>query len=303
MIRSWKIGAATVTSVAEYYGPVHIPDVLYPDMDRQVLRDNRALMEGPFWIEETDRLVIGIQIWVLRLGDRVIVVDTGIGNHKPRKTPRANMLNTVVMDWLAAAGATPDTVTEVLTTHLHNDHTGWHCRLEGSDWVPTFPKAGYYLPQEDYDWFGAQHRAGKAKDNAFADSVEPVVAAGLATFVAPGDEVAGLRVTAAGGHTPGMVNYWLESEGRFGVFAGDVLHHPVQVLRPEWNSIVDIQPERALPTRARFLADVSERDALVMPCHFGPPHCGFVRRQDTGYRFDPAPPGAAVPARAEDAWR
>jgi glyoxylase-like metal-dependent hydrolase (beta-lactamase superfamily II) len=302
MIHSWTIGEATVTGVAEYFGPVHVPDALYPDMDRQVLRDHRAQMEGAFWIEAIDRLVIGVHPWVLRLGDRVILVDAGIGNLKPRRTPRANMLNTVVPDWLAAAGATPDSVTDVLTTHLHNDHTGWNTRLDGGAWVPTFPKATYHMPQVDYDWFGEQHRAGRAKDNAFADSVMPVVDAGLAHFVAPGDRVAGLEVTATPGHTPGHVNYWLESAGRTAVFSGDVMHHPVQIYRPEWNTVVDVQPDLARPTRAAFLAEAAERDALFMPCHFGPPHCGFVRRDGAGYRYEPAPAGARVPANAASAW-
>lgn len=298
MIRSWRLGNATLTAVCEYYGPVHVPDILYPDMDRAVLESHRDLMEGAFWIPEIDRLVIRIQIWVLHLGDRVIVVDTGIGNHKPRRTPRAHMLNTVVMDWLAAAGATPDTVTDVLTTHLHSDHTGWHCRLDNDAWVPTFPNATYCIPKADYEYWGDLWRSGQARDDAFADSIVPVVNAGLARFVAPGDTCAGLAVTDARGHTPGMVNYWLATEAGTAVFAGDVLHHPVQIYRPDWNGIVDILPDQAQRTRAAFLAEVADRRALVLPCHFGPPHCGFVLQEGEGYRFQPSVPGALTAAAA-----
>jgi hypothetical protein len=28
----------------------------------------------------------------------------------------------------------------------------------------------------------------------------------------------------------------------------------------------------------------------LMPCHFSPPHCGYARREGSGYRFEAASP-------------
>lgn len=305
MIRSWQIGEATVIGLAEYYGPVHVPDVLFPEMDIDVLRGLRQQFEGVHWFEAIDRLVIGIQIWIVHYANRVILIDTGIGNHKPRTTARANNLNTVVPAWLAAAGAAPGLVTDVVMTHLHSDHVGWNTRLEDGRWVPTFPDAVYHVPKDDYAWFREFNLSGKAKDGgSFFDSVEPAVAAGLVRFVAPDDWVAGcLECVAAFGHTPGHLNYWLRSGNRTAVFSGDVMHHPVQVYRPAWNSIVDIQPEIAAVTRAAFLGKAADAGALVMPCHFGPPHCGFVRREGAGFSFRPALETARSASEPADPWR
>lgn len=305
MIHSWQIGEATVTGLTEYYGPVHVPSVLFPAMDLDVLRRLRPLFEGVHWFEATDRLVIGIQIWIVRYAGRVILIDTGIGNHKPRTTARANNLNTVVPAWLAAAGAAPEQVTDVVMTHLHSDHVGWNTRLEDGRWVPTFPDAVYHIPKADYDWFRAFNLSGKAKDGgSFFDSVEPVVAAGLANFVSPNDLVAGcLECMAAFGHTPGQLNYWLRSGSRSAVFSGDVLHHPVHIYRPEWNSNVDILPEVAAGTRAAFLEMAADTGALVMPCHFAPPHCGFVRHDRAGFVFQPASEAAGFGSAPKDPWQ
>lgn len=304
MIHGWRIGAETVVGVAEYYGPVHVPGVLYPEMDHQVLRDHRALLEGDHWIEAIDRLIIAVQMWVLHSAGRVIMIDAGIGNGKPRTTPRANRLNTVALDWLAAAGAGVEAVTDVVLTHLHSDHVGWNTHIEDGAWVPAFKNATYHIPRADYDWFRAFNLSGEAKDGgSFHDSVEPVVAAGMARFVEPGDVVADvLTAEAAFGHTPGHLSYWLESDGRRGVFSGDVLHHPVQIYRPDWNTIVDIEPEKAAPTRLAFLARAAEAEAMVMPCHFGPPHAGFVAREGDGYAFRPAPRGSPWPGGAGSPW-
>jgi glyoxylase-like metal-dependent hydrolase (beta-lactamase superfamily II) len=303
MIRSWRIGDAVLTSVVEYFGPVHIPSVLYPDMDHSVLSRHRAILEGSHWVESIDRLVIGVQIWVLRTEGRVILIDTGIGNHKPRRTPRANQLNTVVADWLAAAGATADSVTDVVITHLHSDHIGGNTVLDGGAWVPAYPRATYHLPRADYEWFAARDAAGHSTDGgSFADSVAPVMARAEVAFVDPGDQVAGvLTAVAAAGHTPGHTAYRFSSGGHEVMFCGDILHHPVQIYRPDWNSIVDIQPEIAEVTRAAFLAEAAAEGFLIAPCHFGPPHCGFVRKSDP-YAFEPADAGHVVSQLSTSPW-
>jgi hypothetical protein len=51
-----------------------------------------------------NRLIITIQLWVVQAGGRVIVVDTGVGNRKPRAADRMNQLT---IPWLTAAGAAP----------------------------------------------------------------------------------------------------------------------------------------------------------------------------------------------------
>ncbi|MEX6508460.1 MBL fold metallo-hydrolase [Jiella sp. M17.18] len=300
MISSWRIGAATVTALSEYYGPVHVPDRLFPKLERAVLAEHRDKLEGRHWYEAIDRLVISVTIWIVRLGGRTILVDTGIGNGKTRRTPRANMMNTVVPDWLAAAGAAPHQVTDVVMTHLHADHVGWNTVRQGDRWVPTFPDAAYHIPRADFDWFEALDRRGEASDGgSFQDSVMPVVRAGQVRWTTPGDKVAGtFKAVGAAGHTPGQLALWLRSEGRTIVFCGDVLHHPVHVLRPDWNSSVDIQPETAAATRAALLAEVADRDIAVAPCHVAPPHLMFVRRFKAGYSFEPARFGSALPEAA-----
>lgn len=305
MIASWRIGDdATLTSLTEYYGPVHEPATFYPKMDRSVLEAHRGVLEGEHWIEASDRLVIGFQIWILHSGDRTILIDTGVGNGKPRRTPRANRLNTIVPAWMAAAGADFDKVTDVVMTHLHSDHVGWNTVAEGERWVPTFPNAAYHLPRRDYDWFKEFNDSGQAVDGgSFYDSVQPVVDAGRARFVEPGDIVAGcLEATAAFGHTHGHLNFWFGAEGEQVLFCGDVLHHPVQIYRPDWNSIVDREPETALATRAAFLPRAAAARALIAPCHFGPPHCGFIDAAEEGFAFRPAPAGARLRERAESPW-
>lgn len=200
------------------------------------------------------------------------------------------MLNTPTLAWLEAAGASPEKVTHVVHTHLHVDHVGWNTILTDGRWTPTFPNARFLIPRQEFDYWKTEHDRGNpaVNDGSFADSVLPIVEAGMASFYEAGEELAGCLTTeAAFGHAPGMHTLRLRSAGEEGLFTADSMHSPIQVANPHWNDRYCLWPDQALATRAGVLARAAEREALIMPFHFGAPCCGYVRRQGEGYRFEP----------------
>jgi glyoxylase-like metal-dependent hydrolase (beta-lactamase superfamily II) len=66
--------------------------------------------------------------------------------------------------------------------------------------------------------------------NAFADSVRPVIGAGLVDLVAHDTALTrDVHLTKTPGHTPGHVSVWI---GDRCAITSDVLHHPIQCRRP-----------------------------------------------------------------------
>ena len=104
MIHHHSIGDARITGVIEYSGPTHAPDFLYPAVDKAerdaVLKANASWLAPNHYVPHMDRLIVTIQLWVLHAGGNVIVIDTGVGNRKPRSAERMDRLNTLVMPWL-----------------------------------------------------------------------------------------------------------------------------------------------------------------------------------------------------------
>src|SRR5215207_2531550 len=82
---------------------------------------------------------------------RRIVVDTCVGNDKPRAIEMWNRLRGPFLDKMSAAGFAPDAIDTVLCTHLHIDHVGWNTKLVGGQWVPTFANARYVFGKAEYE--------------------------------------------------------------------------------------------------------------------------------------------------------
>ena len=288
MIHERHIGHVRIVGVTEYFGPTHQPEATFPGFDRTAFARREHELPPGHWYAAMDRFVIGIQIWAVFAEENLIVIDAGVGNGKVRAAARMNGLNTLVPAWMEAAGIMPDRVTHVVTTHLHGDHIGWSTRLEDGFWVPTFPNARHLMPRRDFDYFAGLSDAGTALEPSFCDSVVPLLEAGLVDFIdGPGHVADCLEAVEAAGHTPGQMNYWLRSNGEAGIFCADVFHHPVQILHPELNTAFCVLPDQARATRRRVLDQVSAEGALVMPCHFPPPHCGYVHRRGDDFVYRP----------------
>lgn len=288
-----QIGDARITRVLEYSAPTHDPAFLLPDLAQETLDAEAHWLAPNHYIAHMNRLIVTIQIWLVQQDDKVILIDAGVGNAKPRSVPRMAMLNNRVLEWLEAAGAAPDKVTHVLNTHLHVDHVGWNTIPDGDGWRPTFPNAAYVIPRKEYTHYEALLAEGSDAlvEESWQDSVLPIIEAGQAEFLEDdAAEVVGglLRPEPVPGHTVGMTGYRIgEGEGE-GFFCADVFHSPVQIARPDINTSYCALPDVARATRARVLAEAAARGTLLMPMHFGAPYCGYVRRSGDGYRFEGA---------------
>jgi glyoxylase-like metal-dependent hydrolase (beta-lactamase superfamily II) len=286
MMNSRRIGDIELIQIIEFSGPTHDADWMLPGLPHAALRANASWLNPGFWIPSTNRLVFTMQLWLLKASDRIIVIDTGVGNAKMRPSPYQSMINTPVLDWLAAVGAPPDKVTHVVHTHLHGDHVGWDTRQEDGRWTPTFPNATYCIPKDDWGAYRPRYDAGDQNllGGSFADSIMPVAEAGLVRFFGDDDEIAGcLLAHAAPGHSPGQVTLSLRHGDQHCIFSGDVLHSPMQVLFPDVNSRWCELPDVARATRHKLLADAAAANATIFPAHAAGLHGWKVSRRGEGY--------------------
>lgn len=269
------LGDVEITRVQEWAGPSQTtPGFLFPDGDPDYWANNADWLDPEFYDAERGTLRSILHTWLIRSQGMVILVDTGAGNDKER--PYAPVYGHHRTDYLAnlqAAGVAPPDVDVVINTHLHVDHVGWNTRLDGRDWVPTFPNARYLMPERDYafwDPIRTPRPPGDGNQNVFEDSVAPVHRAGQVELWDHERRLnSELVLQAAPGHTPGSSVLRVESGSSGALFVGDILHSPIQIGAPDINSCFCEDPAMARSTRRRLLAEAADRNLLVFPGHFG----------------------------------
>ena len=257
---------------------------LFPALSPDVLAQNKEWLRQAGAIDDNDTLILCFQSYVVRTPHHTILIDSCIGNDKPRPLrPKWNMkTDDTYMRALNAAGFSAGDIDFVMCTHLHVDHVGWNTKLEGGRWVPTFPKARYVFGKTEYDYWTEQH--AKTPVPPFGDSVLPVVEAKRAEIVrddfAVGDH---LRILPAPGHTPGHIAFAFGRAKDDAVFVGDMMHSPLQLQYPDLSPRFDVDPVQAATTRKTFLERYCGTDTLCCTAHFPSPSAGKIRRKGNGF--------------------
>ena len=287
---AFTIGSATATRIEESYEPNFDATKFFAEWTPKVVDEHRDWMVSNHYDAAKGFLKLSIHSWLLKIGGKTILIDTCVGNHKPRAhRPMWHMMETKYLERLAAAGVRPEDVDLVMCTHLHVDHIGWNTKLENGRWVPTFPNARYVFSKEDYDHYlklDEDPKTGPVNGGSFRDSVLPVVEAGLTQMVTGAGAIdENLAWEPAPGHTPGTLALKFNSRGQHAMFCGDILHHGIQVYHPDWNSFACADQIMARKSRRKVLEHCAGTGALLMPAHFGAP---FVCHIDSkGDRFTP----------------
>jgi glyoxylase-like metal-dependent hydrolase (beta-lactamase superfamily II) len=279
----WQIGDVKITRVVELE-TVSKGTFVLPDATLENIQGEGKWMI-PHFADESGRLRMSIHALIVESGGKRIVVDTCIGNDKRRGFPGWNMLQTSFLSDLEKAGFTRDSIDHVLCTHLHVDHVGWNTMLSEGRWVPTFPKARYLIGRKEWAHWSVQE--DRFTRDPIEDSIRPIVDAGLAEMVEDTHRITGeVWLEPTPGHTPGHFSVRISSRGEDAVITGDMMHHPVQCARPEWNCGFDFDHDQSRKTRREFLERYAGKPVTVFGTHFATPSAGRIVKHGGAWRFE-----------------
>jgi glyoxylase-like metal-dependent hydrolase (beta-lactamase superfamily II) len=284
MTIKFEVGDLTIHRLIEQEATFLPATEMLPGLTAELLAENRPWMRKAAALDETDVLILCFQSYIVRTPHHVILVDSCIGNDKPRPLrPKWNMkTDGTYMAALAASGFSVEDIDFVMCTHLHVDHVGWNTRLENGRWAPTFPNARYVFTETEFNYWTEQH--AKAQVAPFADSVLPVVEAKRAEIVGHEYEIGDhVRILPTPGHTPGHVAFAFGRGKDSAVVSGDLMHSPVQARYPELSAKFDVDEMQAAATRRSFLERYCDTDTLCCTAHFPSPSSGKIRRWGDGF--------------------
>ena len=286
----YKLGELEIRRAIESEVPIFDTFTFFPDATREVVEANKDWLMPRYIDPETIEVILCIQSYVIKTSHHTILVDTCVGNNKSRPArPSWHMQNAPFIEELASVGVHPEEVDFVLCTHLHVDHVGWNTKLLDGRWVPTFPNAKYIFSRNEFELWAARYEKGETVPVplVYEDSVLPIVEAGQAIIVEDTHQIDdGMWLEPAPGHTPGHVMLNLKSGEETALMSGDVIHHPLQLIRPDWSSRACEDPHLSAVSRTKMLERVADTNTLLCPAHFGSPTMGHVVSHATdGFRY------------------
>ena len=228
-------------------------------------------------------------VWLLRAGTRTILVDTGFDEREARRRQRPILRDSAAA--VAALGIDPESIDEVILTHLHYDHAGGLAR---------FPNAVFHLQVAEMAFASgpcmchAPLRMAYAADD-ICDMVQRVYSGRVVFHQGDAEIAPGVSLHLIGGHTRGLQAVRVKTASGWLCLASDAAHYYENFLeRKVFPLVVDMEDMLSGFTRIQRLASapslvVPGHDPLVgslFPQAEGAPD--FARRLDLGPLRDPA---------------
>lgn len=219
-------------------------------------------------------------------GNRLILVDTGIGNKQDEKFFSHYYLHgdETLDSSLKALGFNRDDITDVFLTHLHFDHCGGSIERKGDQLVPAFKNATYWSNEDHWKW--AVYPNDREKASFLKENILPIQESGQLKFI---EHVEGIEFTKdfnirfMYGHTDAMMLPQLNYKGRTVVFCADLLpstgHLPIPYVMG-----YDTRPLETLTEKKAFLNEAAEKDFILFFEHDSVNECCTLQQTEKGVK-------------------
>jgi len=282
------VGDLTIQRIIEQETTFLAAHDLLPDLTPEILAENRQWLKAAGGLDDTDTLILCFQSYVVKTPHHTIMVDSCIGNDKPRPLrPKWNMkTDDTYMRALKAAGVSVNDIDFVMCTHLHVDHVGWNTRLENGRWVPTFPKARYVFSDRELDYWTKREKDDPSACPWITDSVLPIMAVGRADIVKSAYSFNDLMtLIPTPGHTIDNYSVHVGKSGADCVITGDMIHSPLQARYPEIGMMSDYDSKIAGESRRQLFGRFCDTSTLMCTAHFPSPSTARVVRWKDAFDF------------------
>lgn len=229
--------------------------------------------------------------WAMRClliedGDRLILIDTGIGDKQDEKFYRHYYLSEIknIADLINQKGYSTEDVTDVFLTHLHFDHCGGAIIRQHEKLTPAFPKATYWSNEKHWDW--ANNPNEREKASFLKENILPIEEGGKLNFVKYEEGTSftpNIKVRFVNGHTAAMMLPQINYKGRVIVYMADLFPSTGHIPIP-YVMAYDMFPLTTLQEKKSFLEEASAKNYVLFFEHDPVNECCELQVTDKGIR-------------------
>jgi glyoxylase-like metal-dependent hydrolase (beta-lactamase superfamily II) len=198
--------------------------------------------------------------WAMRCllvedGDRLILIDTGIGDKQSDKFFGYYLLSgdNSIVSAITKAGYTPNEVTDVILTHLHFDHVGGAVQYNRAKefYEPTFPNATYHTHIKHWDH--ANNPNPREKASFLVENFACLESSGQLHF---SDELSSIgnhvTLSVVNGHTESMFIPRIQAGEDIIYYCADLIPSKGH-MKVNYVMAYDIEPLKSMEERYNFL--------------------------------------------------
>ncbi len=225
-------------------------------------------------------------------GNRLILIDTGMGNKQSDKFFGYYYLwgNDTIDNSLKTHGFHRDDITDVFMTHLHFDHCGgsiqWNKDRTGYE--PAFKNAQFWSNENHWKW--ATQPNNREKASFLKENILPMEASGQLKFTSlPEIDILknselGFDIFFANGHTEKQMIPMIQYKGKTICFMADLLptagHLPIPFVMG-----YDTRPLLTLDEKAKFLNIAADHNYYLFLEHDAHNQIITVQHTEKGVRL------------------
>lgn len=234
--------------------------------------------------------------WAMRLlliedGNRLILVDTGIGNKQSEKFFAHYYLhgNATLDSSLKKYGFRRDDITDVFLTHLHFDHCGGAIEFDNTkdSFRPAFKNATYWSNERHWEW--ATKPNPREKASFLKENITPIQESGQLKFINRKSDFLdsselGFGILFVDGHTDSMMIPHLSYKDKTICYVADLLPSTGHIPLP-YVMGYDTRPLITLSEKEKFLQVACDNNFILMLEHDSLNECCTLQQTEKGIRL------------------
>lgn len=237
--------------------------------------------------DANNMIEMSMRCMLIEDGNRLILVDTGLGNKQSDKFYSYYYLfgDFSLDQSLKKLGFHKDDITDVFLTHLHFDHCGGVIeKNEKGLLVPAFKNAKVWSNQKHWKW--ATEPNAREKASFLSENIKPIKENGQLEFIHRNyrDQV-GFDVLFMDGHTEKQMLPKINYQGKTIVFMADLLptvgHIPLPYVMG-----YDTRPLLTIKEKAAFLKQAADKEFYLFLEHDAHNELCTVKHTEKGVRLN-----------------
>lgn len=235
---------------------------------------------------------LSMRCMLIEDGDRLILIDTGMGNKQSEKFfGYYYLFGDYTLDTsLAKIGFHRDDITDVFLTHLHFDHCGGAIQLNTAKtgFEPAFKNAMFWSNENHWDW--ATHPNSREKASFLKENIQPIEKSGQLNFVKLSQDswlqnsALGFDIFLADGHTEKQMIPIINYQGKKVVFMADLLPTTGHIPLP-YVMGYDTRPLLSMDEKQQFLNKAADENFYLFLEHDSQSELCTVQHTEKGVRL------------------